>query len=344
MRSLTLLLVLLALSAMRRQPGHRQEGNPVRLRSTGAQARRAELRADAAGRRRRLRRAARAHRLRQRSRSEARGGRRSQAPVRIRGAEQLRAERLGVAGRQDRRQSRSADRAEERGGAGRRARARNRTRGGTPRREGTGARHAAASRSSRPRRSVRQSAMSIRMSPACSSRARASARRLVQQKYGRDQELESDQYGMKYMKLAGYDPWGAVTLQETFVRLSQQEGAKKQELARRLVRIASAVDGASRTEQGHGARQLGRGGEVGEEQLCRAHEVAACHASRRTKATIKRSRLRARRTSPAPHARYERCREAVAAGRPLPRAARRNLARAEAAAGCAARTTRKRSI
>ncbi len=75
---------------------------------------------------------------------------------------------------------------------------------------------------------------------------------LVQQKYGRDQELESDQYGMKYMKLAGYDPWGAVTLQETFVRLSQQEGAKKARLARRLVRVASAFDGARRTEQAHG--------------------------------------------------------------------------------------------
>ncbi len=44
---------------------------------------------------------------------------------------------------------------------------------------------------------------------------------LVQSKYGRDQELESDLYGMRYMKKAGYDPQGAVTLQETFVRLSQ---------------------------------------------------------------------------------------------------------------------------
>src|ERR1044071_1733142 len=29
---------------------------------------------------------------------------------------------------------------------------------------------------------------------------------LIQSKYGRDQELESDKFGMKYMKLAGYDP------------------------------------------------------------------------------------------------------------------------------------------
>src|SRR5262245_19021704 len=50
---------------------------------------------------------------------------------------------------------------------------------------------------------------------------------MVQMKYGRDQELESDHYGMKYMKLAGYDPWGAVTLQETFVRLFESDGKKQ---------------------------------------------------------------------------------------------------------------------
>ncbi len=43
---------------------------------------------------------------------------------------------------------------------------------------------------------------------------------LISSKYGRDAESESDLYGMKYMKKAGYDPAAAVTLQETFVRLS----------------------------------------------------------------------------------------------------------------------------
>ena len=43
---------------------------------------------------------------------------------------------------------------------------------------------------------------------------------LVNSKYGRDAESESDLYGMQYMKKAGYDPAAAVTLQETFVRLS----------------------------------------------------------------------------------------------------------------------------
>lgn len=44
---------------------------------------------------------------------------------------------------------------------------------------------------------------------------------LVSSKYGRDAESESDFYGMQYMKKAGYDPTAAVTLQETFVRLSE---------------------------------------------------------------------------------------------------------------------------
>lgn len=43
---------------------------------------------------------------------------------------------------------------------------------------------------------------------------------LTTSKYGRDAESESDYYGMLYMKKAGYDPSAAVTLQETFVRLS----------------------------------------------------------------------------------------------------------------------------
>lgn len=40
-------------------------------------------------------------------------------------------------------------------------------------------------------------------------------------RYGREDELESDNYGMEYMSRAGYDPSGAVKLQETFVKLSQ---------------------------------------------------------------------------------------------------------------------------
>jgi predicted Zn-dependent protease len=46
------------------------------------------------------------------------------------------------------------------------------------------------------------------------------AAQLALQKYGRDAELEADHYGMEYMKRAGYDAQGAVSLQETFVRMS----------------------------------------------------------------------------------------------------------------------------
>jgi predicted Zn-dependent protease len=44
---------------------------------------------------------------------------------------------------------------------------------------------------------------------------------LLSQSYGRAAELESDEYGMRFMSEAGYDPQGAVALQETFVRLSE---------------------------------------------------------------------------------------------------------------------------
>jgi predicted Zn-dependent protease len=48
---------------------------------------------------------------------------------------------------------------------------------------------------------------------------------LLTQKYGRDAERESDEYGMLYMSEAGYDPQGAVELQETFVELSKERNS-----------------------------------------------------------------------------------------------------------------------
>jgi len=88
---------------------------------------------------------------------------------------------------------------------------------------------------------------------------------LVQQKYGREQELESDEYGMKYMKLAGYDPQGAVTLQETFVRLSQQEGAKAQGWLEGL--FASHPPSEERVAKNREtAARLGGGGELGKDR------------------------------------------------------------------------------
>lgn len=44
---------------------------------------------------------------------------------------------------------------------------------------------------------------------------------LITTKYGRNAERESDFYGTEYLAAAGYDPRAAVTLQETFVRLSK---------------------------------------------------------------------------------------------------------------------------
>lgn len=44
---------------------------------------------------------------------------------------------------------------------------------------------------------------------------------LINTRYGRDAERESDLYGIRYMIAAGYDPRAAISLQETFVRLSE---------------------------------------------------------------------------------------------------------------------------
>lgn len=86
---------------------------------------------------------------------------------------------------------------------------------------------------------------------------------MIQMKYGRDQELEADKYGMKYMKLAGYDPSGAVTLQETFVRLFS-EGEKNKDWLAGL--FASHPPSAERVELNRKtADELGRGGNVGQE-------------------------------------------------------------------------------
>jgi predicted Zn-dependent protease len=87
---------------------------------------------------------------------------------------------------------------------------------------------------------------------------------MIQMKYGREQELESDKYGMKYMKLAGYDVQGAVTLQETFVRLSGQ-GAKEQSWLEGL--FASHPPSQERVDENRRtAQELGAGGEVGQER------------------------------------------------------------------------------
>jgi len=92
------------------------------------------------------------------------------------------------------------------------------------------------------------------------------ASEVVLQKYGRDAELESDRYGMKYMKRAGYDVNGAVSLQETFVRMS---GNKESDWFEGL--FASHPPSQERVEANRKqAAKLGAGGEVGTEAYAAA--------------------------------------------------------------------------
>lgn len=87
---------------------------------------------------------------------------------------------------------------------------------------------------------------------------------LVQTKYGREQELEADHYGMQYMKRAGYDLNGAVTLQETFVRLSQASGRKQNWLEGLFATHPPSVERVEKNRQL--AAQLGPGGVLGEQE------------------------------------------------------------------------------
>lgn len=89
------------------------------------------------------------------------------------------------------------------------------------------------------------------------------AAQLVNQKYGRGDELESDKYGMLYMSRAGYDPQGAVNLQKTFVRLN--EGQSSDWITGLF---ASHPPSAERVrENATMAAALPPGGETGEEQF-----------------------------------------------------------------------------
>jgi predicted Zn-dependent protease len=82
---------------------------------------------------------------------------------------------------------------------------------------------------------------------------------LINTKYGRDDELEADYYGMIYMSKAGYDPMAAVELQETFVRLSK---GRDQNWLEGL--FASHPPSAERVATNREtARQLDTGGDLG---------------------------------------------------------------------------------
>ena len=89
---------------------------------------------------------------------------------------------------------------------------------------------------------------------------------LLQQRYGRDAERESDYYGMVYMRRAGYDPAAAVSLQETFVRLS--EGRRSDWVSGLFASHPPSAERVANNRQ-HLA-QLGAGGEVGRERYAAA--------------------------------------------------------------------------
>lgn len=89
---------------------------------------------------------------------------------------------------------------------------------------------------------------------------------LITQRYSRDAEREADLYGMELMHRAGYDPYAAVTLQETFVRLSEdRRGNWLSGL------FASHPPSAERVANNRAtAQRLGSGGELGRDSHQRA--------------------------------------------------------------------------
>jgi predicted Zn-dependent protease len=91
---------------------------------------------------------------------------------------------------------------------------------------------------------------------------------LIATRYGREAELESDAYGMEYMKEAGYDPAAAIDLQKTFVKLSE---GRRQGWLEGL--FASHPPSEERVEKNtEKAAQLGPGGDLGRERY--QHKLA----------------------------------------------------------------------
>lgn len=85
---------------------------------------------------------------------------------------------------------------------------------------------------------------------------------LIHTRYGREAELQSDLYGMRLMKAAGYDPAAAVTLQETFVRLSQ--GRQQGWLEGLFASHPPSEERVARNRQT--VAELGAGGDLGSER------------------------------------------------------------------------------
>ena len=88
---------------------------------------------------------------------------------------------------------------------------------------------------------------------------------LINSKYGRDAERESDRYGIEYMAEVGYDPQGAVSLQETFVKLSQ--GREQDRFAQLFASHPASTERVQNNKKL--ALALPKGGELGTERYQR---------------------------------------------------------------------------
>jgi predicted Zn-dependent protease len=87
---------------------------------------------------------------------------------------------------------------------------------------------------------------------------------LITQRNSRGAELESDLYGMRYMSAAGYDPQAAVSLQETFVRLSEARGGEEGRLATLFASHPPSAERVAKNRET--ATTLPRTGELGRER------------------------------------------------------------------------------
>lgn len=97
---------------------------------------------------------------------------------------------------------------------------------------------------------------------------------LITQKYGRDAEREADYYGTEFLQRAGYDPSAAVTLQETFVKLSK---ARNTSWAEGL--FSSHPPSQERVDNNRRrVAELGAGGELGRVRYSEALARVRSHA------------------------------------------------------------------
>ncbi len=91
---------------------------------------------------------------------------------------------------------------------------------------------------------------------------------LLNQRYSRSAESESDYYGMLYMARAGYDPAAAIKLQETFVRLSRSKEKQPQWFAGLFASHPPSVERVRQNRET--LRKLGtKGGDWGRERYQR---------------------------------------------------------------------------